>query len=111
MKAIFYITILLAGLAAIMGWAIFTSPDLGAELDKLKDMASDRTGIMVLADLYAGFLILIGWIFYRDGFGVKAIILALLTLTLGNFVPLIYILFLLIKTRGDVWQTLLGKRT
>ena len=111
MKATLYIAILLAALTAIMGYGLYTAPDIGAELDKLKAMATDRTGILVLADLYVGFLILAGWIVYRDGFGIKALIIIALTLALGNLVPLTYILFLLLKTRGDVWQTLLGKRT
>lgn len=111
MKATLYIAILLAAFTAIMGWGLYTSPDLGAELDKLKAMATDRTGMLVLADLYIGFLILAGWIVYRDGFGIQALIIIALMMLLGNFVPLIYILFLLLKTRGDVWQTLLGKRT
>ncbi len=109
MKAIIYTSILLAAFTSIMVWGLYTSPDLSAEMDKLKAMATDRTGMLVLSDLYIGFLILAGWIIYRDGFGIKALIIIALMMVLGNFVPLIYILYLLLKTRGDVWQVLLGK--
>ncbi|WP_017930176.1 hypothetical protein [Robiginitomaculum antarcticum] len=111
MRAGFYIAFVLVIYAAILAWGIHSMDSLGAEWAKFKDMANDRTALMVFADLYAGFLILAGWIIYRDGFGLKAVLIIALMLVLGNIVPLLYILFLLIQTRGDVWQTLLGRRT
>lgn len=111
MRAGFYIAFICVVYAAILTWGLLGADSFAAEWSKLKAMSSDRTALLIFADLYAGFLILAGWLIYRDGFGAKALIIIVLMLVLGNIVPLIYILFLLLNTRGDVWQTLLGRRT
>lgn len=111
MRAFFYILAVLIAFAAVAIYGSLTGSGLQAGLNDIMEAAKTPGGMILIADLYAGFLILCGWYFYRDGFGIKAIILSILTLGLGNFVPLIYILFLLARSKGDVWQTLLGRNT
>lgn len=110
MRAIVYICAVLAAFLAVVVYGSVTGDGLAAGVQDIVEGAK-RPGIMIMiADLYAGFLILAGWIFYRDGLSLKAIILIALMLTIGgNFIALGYILFLLVRTRGDVWETLLGK--
>lgn len=110
MKPILYIAALTAAFIGMFIYVMVSGSDLAGELGNILT-AAEATGVkMVLVDMYIGFLILAGWFVYREGFGLKAILLTLGLFTLGNIVALIYILALLIKTRGDVWETLLGRR-
>ena len=110
MKALVYIFALTALFLGMMGYVIVTGDGLAAELSKILEAAKAPGVKMVLVDLYIGFLMIAGWIVYRDGFGFKAILLIAGTLTLGNIVPLLYIIWLLIRSRGDVWEMLLGRK-
>lgn len=110
MKATLYISFVLAFFLCGLAYLIIHGNGFQTDLNAFMEFAKTPAGVMTWVDLYAGFLIMIGWYFYRDGFGPKAIILAILTLSLGNIIPLLYILYLLVKTRGDVWETLLGRK-
>jgi|GEM_PF-3017563 len=110
MKATVYIAALTAVFIGMSIWVSVTGAGLSAELANILDAAKAPGVKMVLADLYIGFLILAGWIVYRDGASFKALILIISMLCLGNIVPLLYILWLLIRSRGDVWEVLLGRK-
>lgn len=110
MKPILYIAALTAFFIGMFVYVMVNGAGFFAELSNILAAAKAPGVKMVIADLYIGFLILAGWLVYRDGLGLKSILLTIGMFTLGNIVPLVYILWLLIKTRGDVWETLLGKR-
>lgn len=111
MKSISYIFALTFAFMAMLIYVMVAGDGLGPELGKIMEAAKAPGVKMVLVDLYIGFLILAGWLIYRDGFGVKAIVIIAAMFILGNIIPLLYLLWLLIKTRGDVWEVLLGRNT
>lgn len=109
MRAIVYIAGLTLLFGGVLIWGLMTGEGLAPGLADIMEAAKKPSVAIVLADLYIGFLILVGWVFYRDGFTAKAVAISASILILGNLAALLYILYLLISTRGDVWETLLGR--
>ncbi len=109
MKSILYLFALTAFFVLMFIYVIVTGSGLRGELGAIFEAAKSPGVKMLIADLYIGFLILGGWLFYRDGFGFKTILLISAMFTLGNIVPLLYMLWLLTRSRGDVWEMLLGR--
>lgn len=67
-------------------------------------------GVVTLVDLYVGFLLFAGWIWYREGNPVTSSVWVLSLLMLGNLLAGIYVL-LALKRSGGSWPVFwMGKR-
>ena len=90
----------IAGLAAMTavlayGFLVGDFSSDGAELMK------NPWGIVSLVDLYTGFFLFSGWIVYREGIGLKAVVWVILMMVLGFFTASLYTLITLIQSKGD----------
>ena len=94
--------IALLGLLAMAGALIygFVVGDFGGEGRVLLSMP---WGIVSLVDLYVGFILFSGWILYREGLTVKAIIWVILMMVLGFFTGALYA-FLALQSSGGDWR-------
>lgn len=109
MKAILYILLLTVIFLGFLIWGVLNTDGLVAAFSDIMIASKAPAVTVMIADLYIGFLILAGWVFYRDGATPRAALVSLAILVLGNIAALAYILFLLVQTRGDVWHVLLGR--
>ncbi|MBE7559525.1 DUF1475 family protein [bacterium] len=60
-------------------------------------------GVVSLVDVYVGFLLLGGWIWFRESSRVMAVAWILLILCLGNLISCLYVLVALRQSRND-WR-------
>ena len=60
-------------------------------------------GIVSLVDLYVGFLLFSGWVLFREGSSLTSWIWIALVMTLGSLAICLYVLVVLVKTKGD-WR-------
>ncbi|MFC2025604.1 DUF1475 family protein [Chloroflexota bacterium] len=60
-------------------------------------------GIVSIVDLYVGFILLSGWIIYREKSALRSIIWVVLMIVLGFFTGALYTLIAL-QTSGGDWQ-------
>lgn len=58
-------------------------------------------GKISLIDVYIGFLIFYGWIFYRETSTIKRIVWLVLVLVLGNFTTCLYLYYAFRKSDGN----------
>jgi hypothetical protein len=56
-----------------------------------------------MIDLYVGFLLVAGWILFRERSRLTAIVWVVLVLALGNLASCLYALLVAIRSRGD-WR-------
>jgi len=105
MKSVKIISVL--GLVAMTGVVLygFTMGDFFGEGAKLMAMP---WGVVSLGDLYTGFALFSGWIFYREK-SLPAILWALAMLTLGFWAGSLYALLAAIRSGNDGKQFWLGK--
>jgi hypothetical protein len=92
------------GAALIYGFSAGTLSQDGAALVKMP------WGLVSLIDVYVGFILFCGWIFYREKNLFIAIILFLLVMVLGNFITSAYALWALIRSQGNWKKFWLGAR-
>lgn len=78
----------------------FTRGDFFAEGSQLLAMP---WGIVSLVDLYTGFVLFSGWIFYREKSLLAAILWTIAMLTLGFFAGSLYA-FLALQASGGDWR-------
>ena len=67
-------------------------------------------GVVSLVDLYAGFILVGIWIFYKEK-SMFALIWILFLVTLGNLTTAIYVIYSLNKSKGDISQFFMGKNS
>jgi len=67
-------------------------------------------GIVSLVDLYAGFIFVCLWMFYKEKMQ-HAIIWSLFMLTLGNLTTAIYVLYSIRSSQGDMKKFFMGKNS
>ena len=67
-------------------------------------------GIVSLVDLYAGFIFVCLWMFYKEKMQ-HAIIWSLFMLTLGNLTTAIYVLYSIRSSKGDMKKFFMGKNS
>lgn len=67
-------------------------------------------GVVSLVDLYAGFILVGIWIFYKEK-SMSALIWFLFLMTLGNLTTAIYVIYSLNKSKGDISQFFMGKNS
>ncbi len=101
--------IALLGLVAMSAVLIygFTVGDFSGEGAALLRMP---WGIVSLVDLYVGFILFCGWIFFREKSPVVAVLWAVAMMVLGNFTASLYVLVALFRSRGDWRRFWLGHR-
>jgi hypothetical protein len=78
----------------------FLNGDFAGEGSQLLSMP---WGIVSLVDLYVGFILFSGWILYREGLNIKAIIWVILMMVLGFFTGALYT-FLALQSSGGDWR-------
>jgi hypothetical protein len=66
-------------------------------------------GIVSLVDLYTGFLLFAGWVFYRESSLAAAVAWGLALMVLGFWAASLYALIALQRSRGDWKRFWLGK--
>ena len=103
-KLIALIGLLAMGAVLING---FTTGDIAAEGQQLMAMP---WGIVSLVDLYVGFTLFSGWIFYREASIPRSLIWILLIMVLGFFAGSLYTLIALQASGGDWRRFWLGRR-
>ncbi len=84
----------------------FTVGDFGAEGSVLLSMP---WGIVSMVDLYTGFILFSGWIFYRERSLVAAILWTVAMMTLGFLAGSLYALLALNASGGDWRKFWMGK--
>jgi len=67
-------------------------------------------GIVSLVDLYVGFTLFSGWIVYREGLGIRALIWVILIMGLGFWIGSLYALIALQSSKGDWRRFWMGRR-
>lgn len=73
-------------------------------------MIAHPWGIVSLVDVYIGFVLFCGWIFYREKSFVRAATWAVAVMVLGNFVTSLYVLLTVFDSDGDWKKFWLGAR-
>lgn len=68
-------------------------------------------GKVTMADLYVGFALFSGWVSFREASAPRALVFVALVMTLGNAFAAVYVLFALLKSRGDWSRFWLGHRS
>jgi hypothetical protein len=101
--------IALIGLLAMSAVLIngFTTGDIAEEGRQLLAMP---WGMVSLVDLYVGFTLFSGWIFYREASLPRSLIWILLMMVLGFFAGSLYALMALQTSGGDWKRFWLGRR-
>jgi hypothetical protein len=105
------VPIVLAGVAATFMAVLITyasvagrfSPEGGA-------LFALAWGKVTLADLYIGFALFSGWVIFREGSRVQALVCVALVMTLGNAFAALYVMVALVRCRGDWAVFWLGDR-
>jgi hypothetical protein len=85
----------------------FTIGDFSAEGAVLTRMP---WGIVSLVDLYTGFVLFSGWIFYREKSLLRAALWTVAVMVLGHFTTSLYVLLALLSSRGDWKRFWMGQR-
>lgn len=85
----------------------FTVGDFGAEGQVLLSMP---WGIVSLVDVYVGFILFSGWIIYRERSLLRSVVWVASVMILGNFTASLYVLIVLIASRGNWKRFWLGNR-
>jgi len=67
-------------------------------------------GIVSLVDVYTGFVLFCGWIFYREKSLVRATIWTVAIMVFGNLVTSLYVLLTLFNSNGDWKKFWMGGR-
>ena len=67
-------------------------------------------GKVTLADLYVGFALFSGWVVFREASTARALAFVVLMMTMGNAFAAIYVLFALLRCRGNWQRFWLGDR-
>jgi len=102
---------ILAGLGAIAMIAVIAYGvvvgDFGSNGRQLLSMP---WGIVSLVDLYVFFLLVCGWILFRDGSTARSWLWILLVLTLGSLAICLYVLVILRSSGGDWRRFFMGRR-
>ena len=67
-------------------------------------------GVVSLVDLYAGFILVGIWIFYKEK-TVSALVWIFFLMTLGNLATAIYVIYSLNKSKGNITKFFMGKNS
>ena len=67
-------------------------------------------GVVSLVDLYAGFILVGIWIFYKEK-TVSALVWIFFLMTLGNLTTAIYVIYSLNKSEGNIIKFFMGKNS
>ena len=67
-------------------------------------------GIVSLVDLYTGFFLFSGWIIFREGITLRALVWVVLMMVLGFFTASLYALIALFQSDGDWNKFWMGKK-
>jgi hypothetical protein len=103
-KIIAVIGILAMGFILIYGFTVGNIMKEGAIIGSMP------WGIVSLVDVYTGFVLFCGWIFYREKSLVRAIIWTVAVMVFGNFVTSLYVLLTLLNSQGNWKQFWMGAR-
>jgi hypothetical protein len=96
----------LAAMTAVLIYA-FSTGNFSQEGSVLLSMP---WGIVSLVDLYVGFILFSGWIFYREKSFVRSVIWVALMMVLGFFTASLYTFVALHTSEGDWRQFWMGRR-
>jgi hypothetical protein len=83
--------------------ALFHGFTAGDFFGEGRQLASMPWGIVSLVDLYTGFTLFSGWIFYRERSWVIALAWTIAMMTLGFFAGSLYA-FIALQTSGNDWR-------
>ena len=67
-------------------------------------------GVVSLVDLYAGFILVGIWIFYKEK-TISALVWIFFLMTLGNLTTAIYVIYSLNKSMGNISKFFMGKNS
>ncbi len=95
---------------ALMAVAVPYGFAAGGGREELRALWALPWGKVSFADVYVGFLLVCGWIAYRERAGWVTAIWVVLILTLGNLVSCLYVGIALWRARGDWRRFWLGAR-
>lgn len=98
------IGMIVMGIVLLFGFSAGTLGQDGPALFKMP------WGIVSLVDVYTGFVLFSGWIFYREKNAWIALFLAGMVMVLGNFFASAYALLALLQSQGDWKKFWLGAR-
>jgi len=84
----------------------FTTGDFGSDGSEI---IRNPWGIVSLVDLYTGFTLFSAWIIYRERSVPKTFLWVFLMMVLGFFTASLYILLVLISSKGDWKKFWMGK--
>jgi hypothetical protein len=74
------------------------------------DLVRGPWGQLSLTDVYVGFLIVAGWIIFRERSFVRSLVWIVLLLVLGNVIACLYIFIALQRSSGDWHKFWFGRR-
>ena len=96
--------------AVIMGFSIvygFAAGDFGGDGIQMLELLWGR---ITLIDIYLAFLAFAAWMFFREGFNVKSIVIFLFILVLGSFTICLYTFIAMQRANGDWLKFWYGSR-
>jgi hypothetical protein len=96
-------------LTIVMAGAIVWGFIAGDGMDELNALLERPWFIVSLIDVYIGFILVAGWIAFRERAIVAAPLIVALML-LGNVVSLLYVIYAALTSRGE-WARFWGLRT
>jgi hypothetical protein len=76
-----------------------------------RQLMSLTWGKISLIDVYVGFALFCGWIFFREKSLLRSVLWTIATAILGNFTTSLYVLLALRESRGDWNRFWLGQRS
>lgn len=85
----------------------FINGNIGAEGAWI---AAHPWGIVSLVDVYIGFILFCGWIFYREKSFIRAVMWTIALMVLGNFVTSLYVLLTVFNSNGNWKKLWMGSR-
>ena len=103
-KVVAVLGVLVMASILVYGFAV---GDFGGEGQVLLSMP---WGIVSLVDVYVGFVLVSGWIVYREKSLLRSAVWIILVMILGNFTASLYVLIALLASRGDWGRFWMGNR-
>jgi len=85
----------------------FTAGDFSVDGGKI---IQNPWGIVSLVDLYTGFFLFSGWILFREGVTLRALVWVVLMMVLGFFTASLYALIALYQSEGNWEKFWMGRK-
>ncbi|MFK7959526.1 MAG: DUF1475 family protein [Phycisphaerales bacterium] len=97
-------------MVAIVGGAVGWGFARGGGMAAVRELMQAPWFVVSLIDVYAGFILVVGWIAIREPAWWRTILWGVLVLTLGNVITGVYLIAAAAGASGDLRRFMLGAR-